>query len=319
MKKYVLTVTLNPALDKMLTVNHLAIGKDSDMHEEFLSAGGKGLNVARVLKNLGVHTLATGFLGGKTGEIIEELLDEEGIKNDFIKIQGETRVNVMVHEPDLKNATRLLGEGPQVNSVQVQSFKKKYAKLLKQSSMVVLSGRNAHGAPVNLYAELIRLAHEKNIPVIVDTSGEPLQKAVEAKPLMMKPNLREIEEIFYQKLNTKIKMKKAVDSLLEKGVGIVLLSLAEKGGMIANKKERWMAKPPVTKVLNDVGCGDSMVAGFVYAFIKEWTLKECLRYAVAAGTANVTKMRPGAINPRDVKQILKFVKIQKQNRDSLIK
>ncbi len=307
--KYVLTVTLNPSLDRMITVDHLTMGKEFDIDQEIFSAGGKGLNVSRALKGLHTKTFCTGLLGGETGRLIQTLLRKEGIRGDFLKIQGLTRVNLSIKDLASNKQTRFLDLGPKVSSARIEAFKKKYLRLLKQSSLVVLSGRNAHGAPLNLYADLVRLAHQKNIEVIVDTHDKPLELAIQAKPLLIKPNLNELEGLLHQRLNTKVKMKKAIQELHKKGARLVLLSLGKDGAILSNQEEIWMARPPAVKFLNDVGCGDTMVAGFIYGYLKGLSLKDILCFSVAAGTANAMEAIPGFIHLDQVKGVLKRVKV----------
>ena len=309
--KYVLTVTLNPSLDRMIALKEFRVGKEFDISQETLSAGGKGLNVSRALKHLGTPTYATGLLAGVTGQIIRKLLDTEGIKDNFSEIDGSTRVNLMIYDQKTHKTTRLLGLGPKVSASQIRIFKAKYQSLLKRSSLVVISGRNAHDAPDNFCAQLITLAHEFAIPAIVDTHSKPLEFAIEAKPFLIKPNLKELEELLGYELKTIEKMVQAIDQLHARGARMVLLSMANEGAILSNGQDMWRAIPPDVTVHNDVGSGDTMVAGFVYGYFKGWPLKNILSFSVAAGTINAMGSIPGAIDRRQVDQILKRVKVHK--------
>ena len=309
--KHVLTVTLNPSLDRMIVLKEFHVGKEFDISHETLSAGGKGLNVSRALKNLGTPTYATGLLAGVTGQIIRKLLDAEGIKDNFSKIDGSTRVNLMIYDQKTHKTTRLLGLGPKVSASQIRTFKAKYQSLLKRSSLVVISGRNAHNAPDNFYAQLITLAHEFDIPAIVDTHLKPVEFAVKAKPLLIKPNLKELEDFLGRKLNSTEEMVRAIRYLHKEGAQMVLLSMAREGAILSDGNEMWKATPPDVIVQNDVGSGDTMVAGFVHGYLQRLPLKNILCFAVAAGTTNAMGFLPGSIHRGRVEQILKKVKFHK--------
>ena len=309
--KHVLTVTLNPSLDRMITVSGFAIGKEFEIREEIFSAGGKGLNVSRALKSLGTPTVCTGLLGGSTGQMIKNILFQEKIKGDFLKIQGLTRVNLAIKDLTSHKQTRFLDFGPKVSASEIKAFKEKYVRLLKTSLVVVLSGRNANGASLNFYADLVQLAHQKNVRAIVDTHDKPLELAIKAKPLLIKPNLKELEGLLSQRLDTEQKKKRAIHQLHKKGVQLVLLSFAENGAILSSSKEMWTACPPIVNVKNDVGCGDTMVAAFIHGYLKGLSLKDVLSFSVAAGTANAMGFVPGLIRLDQVKEVLRKVVIHK--------
>ncbi len=298
-KKYILTVTLNPALDKI-----------SSRGRVLISAGGKGINVARALESLGLKTCSMGFLGGTSGKILKNILRKEGLNSDFVSIQGETRINVTMENPRTLVKERFLSLGPKLHKSEIEQFKEKYIQLLSKSYGVVFSGRNALGASPSFYAHLVKLAREANIPTVVDTSGVPLELALKAKPWMIKPNLMEAEEVLGRKLNTKVLLKQALRQFHRLGVEIVLLSLGNKGAVGSNGKEMWLVQAPKIKVKNEVGCGDAMVAGFLFAYLKNDSFYEIMKCAVAAGTSNGLSLTPGAIDQRALGGILKRVQIK---------
>jgi len=310
MKPYILTVSLNPAVDKTVKVSKFKIGYDFREEAIFLSAGGKGINVSRVLKKLNTDNIAYGFLGGTSGAYIKKQLEKEGIKNDFAIIKGLTRTSFTVIDPELNTITRILERGPQVSKQELILFKKKFLTLFKNCQCVVLSGRNIPGAQDSIYAELIRVAKKKGIITILDTSAKPYRLGIREKPFMIKPNLNEAEDIASKKLDSFLKMKKFINSLHKKGIKIIALTLGSRGAIVSNQKELIFAQPPKLKRKSPVGCGDAFIAGFISSYLKHKTLKECVRMATACGAANALSINPGFIDTITIKKIYKQVNLR---------
>ena len=277
----ILTVSLNPAIDKTIS------GKRA-----CLSAGGKGVNVSRALKILGVKNLATGLIGGKNGDRIASLFKKEKIKNDFFRIKKETRTNLTVIGPAGGKISRTIEKGPQVTAAEFAGFKKKFRSLLKDCRFVVFSGANANGLPDSAYAELIRIAARRGIKAALDTRDAPLVRGLKVRPFLVKPNLEEAE------------------CIKGRGVNISLITLGPGGAIAFGGRRVIFAKPPRLKAVNDVGCGDAFLAGFIAYYLKGKDLKDCLRAATAAGAANALSLRPGAFKKSDFEKLTKKVKIE---------
>ncbi|MBF0523217.1 MAG: 1-phosphofructokinase family hexose kinase [Candidatus Omnitrophica bacterium] len=309
MRKVVLTVTLNPALDRTVIVDDFNLGKEHCLGKEYLSAGGKGLNVARALKIFGVPVLATGILGGNEGKTIEQLLKDENIPSDFYHILNSTRTNLTVISQKSRQQTRILSPGPRVSSKDLASFTKKYSKLLSKSSLVVLSGRNANGALDTYYADLIRLARRKDVPCVLDTSGKSLMNGIKARPVMVKPNVEETEAILHQKLKTNAQIQSAISKLHRLGAEIVFISTGKTGAIGSNQKEIFRVVPPEVSAYNDVGCGDAFIAAAVYAYLSGESFKNIVKFAVSAATASAMSIKPAEIDLREQKSIFKKVRI----------
>ncbi|MCA9405290.1 MAG: 1-phosphofructokinase family hexose kinase [Candidatus Omnitrophica bacterium] len=309
MKTCVLTVTLNPALDVTWALSGFRAGHDFYKNKQTVSAGGKGLNVSRTLQVLRVPNVATGFVGGDAGKTIKTFLKEEQIKLNFVDISATTRTNITIVAPNDRYQTRILEKGQRVYPGEVQRFKEKYCSLLRRSNFVVLSGRNADGASDQFYARLIRLAKRQGIPVLLDTSGVPLKEGLAAGPDIIKPNLSEAEFIFGKKIKTKIDIRRFLQKCHKAGVKTVLLSMAQNGAVLSDNNEVFIAKPSFKNIQNDVGCGDAMVAGFIYGLMKNFSPEDQLRWAVALGTANGLNLKPGLMTRQEVTRILKNIRV----------
>ncbi len=305
MSKSILTVTVNPAVD--LTFSVLRSTNSSGL---VLSAGGKGVNVARALRALRVRALAVGLAGGSAGELLQKLLREERIPAKFLGAERSTRLNVTVLGPRPGQCSRVLGEGPRLTPREIRRFEIQYRRWLRRSSLVVLCGRNAVGAPVEWYARLVRLARQENVPAALDSSGAALAAALKAKPFLVKPNRAEAEEILRCRINSPAEIKSAVRRFHDRGVHIVLLSLGESGAVVSDGKDIWYARAPRMRTVNEVGCGDALLAGFIQAYCSKKSLPEALRRAVACGKANALNSTPGLIHPRDVLRLVKKVTVK---------
>ncbi|MFH1767627.1 MAG: 1-phosphofructokinase family hexose kinase [Candidatus Omnitrophota bacterium] len=310
MKPYILTVTLNPAVDKTVNVDNFKTGRDFREQNISISAGGKGINVSRVLKHLGVLSLTSGFLGGSDGNYIKNQLDKEKIIHDFYPIKGNTRTSLTVIDPVANTITRILERGPAITKKDTAVFKKKFFGLIKNCRAVILSGRNIPGASDSFYRDLIRIAKRKNIISVFDTSGGPLEIGLEAKPFMIKPNLKESEQLLGRNLNSLTELKKALRYFTKCGITIAAITLGSKGAIVADGKQILQALPPKVRRKSPVGCGDAFIAGFIAAYLRNNPFSHCLKQAVACGTANVLSLNPGFIKPGTLKSIIRQVKIK---------
>lgn len=307
----ILTVTLNPAIDKTVKIRRFSPGADHRCKDVFFSAGGKGVNVSRALKNLKVSNLATGFIAGPEGKYIKEELDHEGIRHDFVHISGETRTSLTIIDTQANQITRILEHGPVVQRKDILAFKRKFTTLLKGCRYVVLSGRNIPGNSNRIYSDLICLSRKHHTKAILDTSGEPLVLGLKAKPFLVKPNIKEAEFVLGKRLNTLPKLKMALRHFLGLGIQVAIISLGEKGAVAANTDECWLAQPPRKKTVNTVGCGDALIGGFLCSQLQGNHFQDSVRMAVAVGTANSLNMQPGHFTRTKVAQLAKRVTLKK--------
>ncbi len=312
MNGHVLTVTLNPAVDKIIKISNFSLGEEDQRATGIiLSAAGKGINVARALKNLGTKSVATGFLAGSTGNYIQEALRKENLQSAFLDVAGETRINLTIINSTTKQTTRLLEPGPKILLKDITRFKKQYQKLLKRCRWVIFSGSIAPGLPPNIYSILVTLAKRKGIKTTLDTSGQPFQLGLLAKPFMIKPNLEEAGGIVGYPLTSMAKIKKAMSYFHQRGVSLVVISMAAKGAVASDGKEILHAVGPQLQYTSNVGCGDSSVAGFVDAWGRLGNLKEAISWAVSCGTADLLTLQPGSFQKKIVRRVRRKVIVKR--------
>ncbi len=290
----ILTVTLNPAVDKTYRTEELFCGRVNRMRSVTNIAGGKGINVSKILRQYDCEVTATGFLGGFPGRWIESELRRTGMKCEFIKIGQETRSSMNV-VADNGYVTEILEPGPQIAEAEMEEFLERFDRLLPGSSIVVLSGSVPQGVPEDIYAELIRRAQAQGKETILDTSGELLRKGIEAAPTAIKPNRREMEYVIGHKLNGRDGLLEAAAFLRRNGVHMAAVSLGSKGLLMAGEEGLFYAKPPRVKTLNTVGCGDCVVAAMVMSRTAGLGEEEMLRRAVALSAASASSLESGSV------------------------
>lgn len=289
----IVTVTMNPAIDKTVEIDRLLPGGLNRIQKVEYDAGGKGINVSKTICELGGESVATGFLGGNAGKTIENVLNERGIRHDFIWVQGETRTNTKVFEQD-GSVTELNEPGPVITEEQVKELFDKLAALAGVETLFVLSGSIPKGIDKNIYAEITRLVHEKGAQVLMDADGELFCRALEAGPDMIKPNRVELEE--YENIEesaSRQKLAGIAKKLACKGIHTVAVSMGKEGALFV--KEGYEAFCPALKVKahSTVGAGDAMVAALAYAWDHklddEQTVKLCMAASAGAVTTIGTK------------------------------
>lgn len=300
----VLTVTLNPAIDKIIWVKNFSIGKDFRADHISLSAGGKGLNVSRTLKSLGQKSNATGFLAGASGQWIASELHNEKINCDFLSVPGQTRTNLTILNSKTKEITRILESGPSVNFSDWKKFKSKFTALVKNCRYVIFSGSKAVGLHDSCYAELISIARRKGIKTVLDTSGKPLLLGLKAKPFMIKPNLEEAEFVTGHPLNSMEKIRRAIKYFHGFGIENVIISSGKKGAMASDGETILRAIAPKIPLKNNVGCGDALAGGFIYADACRYDFATSFRYSVACSCANLLSVQPGSLQRKDAERLL---------------
>lgn len=307
----ILTVTLNASLDKAYIVSDFETGNVIRVKDVVCTAGGKGLNVARVVKALDEDVLATGFLGGYQGKFIAEKLDDENICHEFVNVKGETRSCLNIIDTSTGKHTELLEPGPKVFKDEIQNFITLYEKLVKRSSIVTLSGSVPRGVDTSIYKKLIIIAKNSNKKVILDTSDKLLIEGLKACPTMIKPNRSEAESILKKKLESTKEVAEAARRLLSKGPEIVAISIGSKGVVVATCDNVLLAKPPNITAKNTVGCGDAMIAGFAVGFKKGLDIKKSTQLAVSVSAASALEEETGGIDVKKAKKLFDKVHFKK--------
>ena len=278
------TVTLNPSLDYFLSVEHFAIGKTNRSNEEVYRPGGKGINVSWVLHNLGLESTALGFLAGFTGQEIKRQMETTGIATDFIELPGGmSRLNVELKQMD---ATEINASGPILSEKNLEELRKKLSALT-QGDILILSGSLPGSVTTDIYKDLMEEVDGKGIPVIVDAIGDALLKTLPLHPFLMKPNHQELSELFDVELSTREQVIPYAGKLQEWGAQNVLVSLGGAGAVLLDQNGVvYESEVPRGKLINAVGAGDSMVAGFLAGYLEKQDFAHAFLMGMAAGSAS---------------------------------
>jgi len=282
------TVTLNPAIDRSLTVPRFEVGKTNRGEVRGIDAGGKGVNVAKAVKKFGAEVCALGFVAGSYGQFILDALAASGIHADFCIVQGETRVNLKIHDPVNGTETELNEPGFQVFPEHLQAMKNKIKEYAPRCELMVFSGSLPPGAPAETFRELMTIAKPLGAKCVLDTAGPALRYGLEAKPFLLKPNRAEVEELLQVPLRTQSELAAAARKLLEMGAERAVISMGGDGAIAATKQELLVARPPAVATQSSVGAGDAMVAAFVYGEVNQLSFRESFRLAMATSAAAVT-------------------------------
>ncbi len=274
------TLTLNPAVDYRMSICNIEYGATNRATSEQLSFGGKGINVSKVLKNLGIESVALGFCAGFTGDALLAHLDEYGIKHDFIKVgRGNTRINVKLSDAENRE-TEINASGPEVTATEKQQLFEKLKNYVTDGDIVILSGSVPKGVGNEIYSDIMRMLSARRISFVVDATGELLKNTLEYKPFLIKPNISELCGLLGRKLSSKEEVVAAAKELKSKGAQNVLVSMGGDGALLVDERGEVLSVPAHKgKVINTVGSGDSMVAGFVAGSEKSG------EYALALGNA----------------------------------
>lgn len=302
------TVTLNPSLDYMVEVPAFQMSMTNRTVREELKAGGKGINVSLLLKNLGLESTAMGFVGGFTGEEILRQLDEQGISNYFIKVaEGNSRINVKLVQQE---GTEINGQGPVISAEEEEKLLKQFNQV-EAGDVVILSGSIPPSLPQDWYLKVMKILQEKEVLVVLDTVGEGLLKAAEYAPFLMKPNHHELGQLFGVELHTRQDVLPYGKKLQEMGFRNVLISLAGEGAvLLAEDGQVLSAQAPQGVLQNSVGAGDAMVAGFMAGWLNKKTYEWAFQMAVASGSASA--FSKDFATKQEIMEVLKRVNCTKE-------
>ena len=294
------TLTLNPAIDYVAHVDELTIGSIGRSHDESVFFGGKGINVSTILHEHGIPSVAMGFIAGFTGIAIEEGLSKKGIKSDFVHLKnGFSRINIKIRS---KTETDINGEGPHIEDC---DLKRLFAKMevMQDGDTLVLAGSIPSSLPQNMYEMIMSSQSGKDIRFVVDATGELLMKTLAYHPFLIKPNNDELGEIFLVKISSPNEAVKYAAKMQEKGARNVLVSMGSDGAVLLdeNGQKHYMPAYP-GKVVNTVGAGDSMVAGFIAGYEQTGDFAYALKLGSASGSA--TAFSEGLANMESIKIIL---------------
>ena len=298
------TVTFNPSLDYIVSVDDFKLGLTNRTSSELILPGGKGTNVSTVLKNLGFESTALGFVAGFTGNEIVKRLNDIGIKSDFISIEnGISRINLKLKSID---GTEINGAGPDISEEKVNKLMDKLNQL-KEGDVLVLAGSIPSSMSVNIYRDIMADLKDRGVMIVVDATKDLLLNVLEYHPFLIKPNNHELGEIFDVKLTTREEVIPYGRKLQEKGARNVLISMAGEGAVLIAADGQCLEAPaPKGKLVNGVGAGDSMVAGFLTGWLEEKEYAHAFCMGIAAGSASA--FSENLATKDEVMQVLKQVK-----------
>src|SRR4051794_5409587 len=314
----IITVTLNAAIDKTLAVPNFRLGRRHRAVEQTAMAGGKGVNVARALKTLGMPVIATGVAGGPTGTRIIEQLTDEAILNDFVRIREESRTSTAVVDPTNGEQTEINEKGPSVSEAELDLFVDKLLYLAKGAGVCVFSGSLPRGVPDDLYARLIVEINRLGCVTVLDSEGEALRVGTRAEPTVVTPNEPEAEELVGHEFSDDEDHPAAVREIVELGAREAIMTLPK--GCIALLRDGAASElqllsaridASVVEARSTVGSGDAFLAGYVAARYQDREPGDCLRFAVGCGAESTQHFGAGVLDPREVERLLSEVRVER--------
>jgi len=304
------TLTLNPAVDRELTVPEIVFDDVLRASSGRVDYGGKGFNVSRMLAVLGAETVALGFAGGRSGQLLAEGLAGLGIETDFIWIDGETRTNVSIVAADHSHYIKVNEAGPTISVAEQQALMVKIRALVKAGDWWVLAGSLPPGVPGTAYAKIIQIVLNAGAYAILDSSGEALRLGCAARPTLVKPNASEASILTNRVVTTTDQIAAAAEAIRVTGAGNVIISLGEEGALLASAAGYWQAISPAIHERNPIGAGDSMVGGLVWAMSQNAPPDEVLRWGVACGAATAATGGTGLGALEEIAALVEKVEIR---------
>jgi 6-phosphofructokinase 2 len=305
------TVTLNPSLDRTVTVEELVMDEANRWTSLRRDPGGKGINVSRVIHELGGETVAYGFIGGIDGETLKHLLQQQGVPFDFTPIKGEIRSNFIITDLATHHQTRIDAPGPHIMRHELQKLVQKVKHISPKPDFLVFAGSVPPAVPADIYRQLIEAAKNNGIKTVLDSDNKWLKEGIKAKPNVIKPNVHEAEELLGKHLRSEAAIVKALKTLVDRGIEVAVISRGKDGLIAANGERILKAIPPQVEVRSTVGAGDSTIAGLVLKLNEGLAIDEACRWAVAAGTAAALTPGTELCRREDVVKLLSKVKIKR--------
>lgn len=303
-------ITLNAAIDQIYEIPSMTVGGVNRVVEVTRDAGGKGMNVAKVIQALGAPVDVGGFAGGSNGKRIEQCLKERSIPSELIQISSESRVCLTVLDDKNETGTEFLESGPVISKSEWASMLYWLEHKSKRIKWFALSGSLPQGVPVDAYAEMIHIIHANGAKAVLDTSGEALQRGIKAKPFAIKPNEQEITSLLGKNITCENDLLEAGRKFVASGIEHACFSLGGAGAIFVNRTGSFKIAAPQIDVVNSVGSGDAFVGGLLYGFTKESDLFTTYKRAVACGAVNAMHREIGFIQTEMMESIMSELTVQ---------
>ena len=305
------TVTLNPSLDKIVTVEELVVDEANRWTSLRRDPGGKGINVSRVVHELGGETIAYGFIGGIDGETLKHLLQQQGVPFGFTPIKGEIRSNFIITDLKTRRQTRIDAPGPHISRDELGKLIAKITRIKPKPDFLVLAGSVPPGVPADIYRQLIEKAKKSGIKTVLDSDNKWLKEGIRAKPNVIKPNVHEAEELLEVQLRDEVAIIEAAKALVSKGIEVAAISRGKDGLIVATKEKVLKVTSPQVEIRSTVGAGDSAIAGLVLKLSQGHGIEEASQWAAAAGTAATLTPGTELCRREDVERLLPQVKVER--------
>ncbi|WP_333595271.1 1-phosphofructokinase [Anaerospora hongkongensis] len=306
----IVTITLNPALDHTVHIPQFQTGEVNRAQQQRIDPGGKGINVAKVVRALGYPVAVTGFLGQDNSKVFNEYFQRKAIDNFFVEVTGAARVNIKIVDEHNGQVTEINFPGLISTSPDLAKLTGVMRRLTDDRQYFVISGSLPQGLPDTIYGQLIEILKGQRVKVLLDSSGAALREGIKALPDAIKPNLEELSQLMGKSLEKENDIRKAIAELLAGGIKQVVVTLGSQGAIIADKEQTLRVRPPAVIAKSTVGAGDALVAGFVVGQTRGLSLAECARLGTAAATASVIQPGTQAGSIKEVARLLAEIDIR---------
>lgn len=307
----ILTVTMNPAVDKIYFLDDFKLGNVHRASNFIASAGGKGLNVARVAKLIGEEVAVTGFLGGGNGQFLRRKIKELGLIDRFVEIDDETRICINITDNKNSTTSEVLEPGPNITPEQSEKFLESFRDMIADVDIVTLCGSLPKGMDKEFYGKLINICNEQGKKVLLDTSGDAFKHGALALPYMVKPNEDEIRTVYDGDVDTEEDIIEAIKWFKSEGIEFPVVSLGKDGSIAGYGDDIYKITFPPVKTVNTVGSGDSFIAGFATGLSRDLSFEDVLKLATACGSANTQYEQTGFVEQRTVDEFFNKVTVKK--------
>jgi tagatose 6-phosphate kinase len=307
----ILTITLNPSVDISYKMDKLSLDTVNRVEDVSKTAGGKGLNVSRVIRQLGEEVAATGFLGGSLGGYIRQEITDQGIQDYFINVEGDTRNCIAVIHDGLQ--TEILEAGPVIDESEAAKFIDKFSADVQKVDYITISGSLPKGLDNNYYARLVEIANQYNTPVLLDTKGELLDYTLqnENKPFLIKPNQEELGELLGKKLTNDAQIISALQSQKFSGIPWVVVTTGSAGAIVKVDNSIYRVSIPKVEAVNPVGSGDAVIAGFAAGLSRGLESEELIKFGLSMGVLNAMEAKTGSVNPERVNWCIDRISVER--------